>query len=195
MANRSTTENGTSLQDAASGIADEASRTAEVTASRGMDQAADMLEQVAQSFRSAQSDLRSQQPQVASVMDTALRQVDSAAAYLRQHEPADVLGRAQSIARQQPALVIGGGLVIGLMLGRVLRTAATPQQQQGSDWSTYRTNQMDASWPPQQGSPAYSGSSAGTNGGGYNGAGYSSADYDTSVEPSLATSSTTIERG
>jgi len=194
MANRSTTQTGTSLQDAASGIADEASRTAEVTASRGMDQAADMLEQVAQSFRSAQSDLRSQQPQVASVMDTALRQVDSAAAYLREHEPADILGRAQSIARQQPALVIGGGLVIGLMLGRVLRTAATPQQQ-GSDWSTYRTNQMNAPWPPQQGSQAYSGSTAGTNGGGYNGAGYSSSDYDTTIEPSLATSSTTIDRG
>jgi len=188
VTDQATRQTGSSLQDAASGIVDEASQTVEVTASRGMDQAADVIEQVVDAFRGAGSELRSQQPQVAGVIDSALRQVDGASAYLREHEPADVLQRAQSIARQQPALVIGGGLVLGLMLGRVLRTAASPVAPGGSDWNTYRTGRMTAAWPPQRGSQPYDPAT------GTNGATGHESDGSAVSGSSLGSSSTMVDR-
>jgi hypothetical protein len=113
------------IKAAASDVAGEATRTAEQTASRGMDRAADALEQFSTSIRDAESELRDQQPQLAGAMDTALQQLDHAAAYLREHEPRQVLEDAEATARRQPAAVVVGGLVLGLALGRVLRSAAS----------------------------------------------------------------------
>lgn len=128
----SMTDGGTGrLQEAASGVAEEAGRTAEVTASRTMDRAAEALDQLGQAMRGATSELREQQPQLAGAVDTAVQQVDKAATYLRQHEPREVLDTIQQTARQQPALVIGGGLALGLVIGRLLRSA-TGQSGSGS---------------------------------------------------------------
>jgi ElaB/YqjD/DUF883 family membrane-anchored ribosome-binding protein len=125
------------LQEAASGVAEEAGRTAEVTASRTMDRAADALDQLTEAVRGATSELREQQPQLANVMDTAVQQVDKASTYLRQHEPREIMDTFQQTARQQPALVIGGGLALGLVLGRLLRSASSGQggdRYQGSGY-------------------------------------------------------------
>jgi ElaB/YqjD/DUF883 family membrane-anchored ribosome-binding protein len=148
------------LQEAASDVAEEAGRTAEVTASRSMDRAAEALEQLTQAFRGATSELRQQQPQLAGAVDSAAEQVDKAAGYLRQHEPREIVDNAQQFARQQPAIVIGGGLALGLILGRVLRSASTEQP----GW-----NRSDAYGPGRYG---VRGSYGGYQGGNGAGAGY-----------------------
>jgi ElaB/YqjD/DUF883 family membrane-anchored ribosome-binding protein len=156
------------LQEAASGVAEEAGRTAEVTASKTMDRAADALDQLCQSMRGASSELRESQPQLAGVVDTAVEQVDKAANYLRQHEPREIMDTVQDTARQQPALVIGGGLAIGLVLGRLLRSASSGQgsQYRGSGYG----------FQGGYGSGYQGGYGSGYQGGGY-GSGYQGGGY------------------
>jgi len=113
---------GEQLQDAASGLMSQASRTAEAQASTTMTRVGDTLDQVASAVRDASGSLRETQPDIARLVDSAAQRLDDAAAYLREHRPAETMGQLQDVARRQPALVIGGGLAIGIALGRLLRT-------------------------------------------------------------------------
>ena len=110
------------LTDAARNVADQAGQTVEAQASTTMDQIATTIEEVARVIRRAGEELRQDQPQIASVADTAAGQVERAAMYLESHEPREVFDTIQESARRQPALVIGAGIAVGLLLGRVLRT-------------------------------------------------------------------------
>lgn len=132
---RSEDGSGSQLADAARNVADQATQTVEARASTTMDQVATAVEEVAQAIRRAGSELRQDQPQVASAADTAATQVERFAQYLESHEPRDVVDTLEDAARRQPALVIGGGIALGLVLGRLLRSAA-PIDQQSTNGST-----------------------------------------------------------
>lgn len=147
------------LADAARNVADQATQTVEARASNTMDQVATAVEEVAQAIRRAGSELRQDQPQVASVADTAATQVERFAQYLESHEPRDVFDTVEEAARRQPALVIGGGIAIGLVLGRLLRSAA-PIDQPSGDGSTYGRTRTSTRYV----SPSYSGGSTGYTG-------------------------------
>jgi len=124
------------LKDAAGGVADEAARTVETTAARGMSQAADVLHQVADAVRQSSESLQTEQPQVGRFIATAADKIDEAATFVSTREPAGLMTDAQDIARRQPALVIGGGLVAGLLIGRALKSAGSPSETNaaGRDW-------------------------------------------------------------
>ncbi len=115
-------QEGSRLADAARNVADQAGQTVEAQASTTMDQIAATIEEVARAIRRAGEELRQEQPQIASVADTAAGQVERAATYLESHEPREVFDSIQESAKRQPALVIGAGIAVGLLLGRVLRT-------------------------------------------------------------------------
>jgi ElaB/YqjD/DUF883 family membrane-anchored ribosome-binding protein len=114
------------LQDAASGIIDQASRTASSQASRTMSRAGDTLEQVARAVRESGSQMRQERPEIAGVADTVATRVEQASTYLREHDAQEVRAEAERFARRQPALVVAGGLVAGLVIGRLLRSGAEP---------------------------------------------------------------------
>jgi hypothetical protein len=136
LTDRSTSDPGMErLQNAAGEVAGEARRTADRTAARILDQAADAIDQLCSSLRSAEDQLRGNQPQLADLLDTAVTRVDGVGDYLRAREPGDVLDDAQAAARQQPAIVVGGGLLLGLALGRLLRTTADGSTADGR-WSS-----------------------------------------------------------
>ncbi|HUP54372.1 MAG TPA: hypothetical protein VM408_02605 [Methylomirabilota bacterium] len=120
---------GQRLSDAASSVATHAERAVDVKASGAMHQASGTLHEVADAIRTAGENLRTEQPQIQGFADTAARQVERAATYLEDHEPRELLDEVQAIARRQPALVIGGGLAVGLALGRLLRTAGSTGTQ------------------------------------------------------------------
>jgi ElaB/YqjD/DUF883 family membrane-anchored ribosome-binding protein len=131
------------LQQAAGTLADQAGRTAEAKASTAMDQLGQALEQVAQAAREAGESLRSQRPELASVAETAADKVTEASQYLREHDAREVVATAEDVARRQPALVIAGGFALGLLAGRLLRSATPttyggssyrPTWHSGSDW-------------------------------------------------------------
>jgi hypothetical protein len=134
---------GDRLTDAASNVATQAERTVETKASDAMQQLGGTLQEVAGAIKTAGENLRDQQPQVSGMADTAARQVERAADYIQRHEPREVLDEAQAVARRQPALVLAGGLAIGLALGRLLRTAssATGNRRYGmTDTGRYGTS-------------------------------------------------------
>ncbi|MFL5778676.1 MAG: hypothetical protein ACJ761_07005 [Chloroflexota bacterium] len=130
---------GERLQEAASSVAQEAGRTAEMQASKTMDQVGQALEQIAQAVREGGQKLREQRPEFGGVADTAATQIESAAQYVRQHEPRDVLDRVQEVAQRQPAVVIAGGLAAGLFIGRFLRSASSPSWDSGPRYGDWRS--------------------------------------------------------
>ena len=127
----STSQSPERLTQAASGVLDQAGRTAETQASRTMDKAGEALDQVARAVRDSGNQLREQRPEIAGIADTAAEKVEQVSAYLREHDAREVFSEAERFARRQPALVVGGGLALGLVIGRLLRSGAEPQQGQG----------------------------------------------------------------
>lgn len=171
------------LTQAASGVLDQAGRTAETQASRTMDKAGETLEQVARAVRDSGNQLREQRPEIAGIADTAAEKVEQVSAYLREHDAREVFSEAERFARRQPALVVGGGLALGLVIGRLLRSGAEPQQGQASsgkdlDQGGMRGYLRGGSADPTGQSGWYGGTNGGgsTPGNGY-GTGYGTA-YD-----------------
>jgi ElaB/YqjD/DUF883 family membrane-anchored ribosome-binding protein len=155
------------LQQAASGIIDQAGRTAETQASRTMDRAGDALQEVARVVRDSGNQLREQRPEIAGLADTAAERVEQVSSYLREHDAREIMTEAERFARRQPALVVGGGLALGLLIGRVLRSGS----EQGSmgQSSQFASGHGQSGW--------YGGTSgSGTPGNGY-GTGYGTS-YD-----------------
>jgi len=130
----STTDRTGGLQETAEGLASEVGQTAERQAGTMMGRAGSTVRDVANSVRSASADLGERQPQVARWGEMAADRMEDAASFLDQHEPREVLDEAQRVARQQPGLVVAGGLIVGLALGRLLRTASGSGQQSSQDW-------------------------------------------------------------
>lgn len=133
-----TTEGGPQrLADAAGDIAQQATSAAEQRASSTMTQVGDTLEHVARAVHGASEEIRSEQPQLAGFGDTAADQVERAAQYLREHDAREVIDGAQDFARRQPAVVVGAGLALGLLVGRALKSAGGSTRSQfgvGDSW-------------------------------------------------------------
>jgi len=137
------TAEGDRLQQAATGLADQASRTAEAQASNMMTKAGETLEQVARAVRDAGEGIRQERPEIAGIADTTAQRMQDASTYLRDHEAREVIDAAQEFARKQPAVIVAGGLALGLLAGRFLRSGAPPQSDMqkrmdtmSSDYST-----------------------------------------------------------
>jgi ElaB/YqjD/DUF883 family membrane-anchored ribosome-binding protein len=129
------------LQEAAGSVADSASQAAQQQASRAMSRAGDTLYGVAQALRDAGNQMRQERPEVANLADAGAERIDQLSNYVREHDVRSVVDDAEQLARRQPAVVIAGGLALGLIVGRVLRSGAEPQPQQSTtrDWSGMAT--------------------------------------------------------
>lgn len=152
------------IQDTATGLADQAGRTAQAQANRTLNQAGDTLSQVARAVRDAGEGLREQRPEIAGIADTAAERVDRAATYLREHEPQELIDSATDFARRQPALVIGGALVAGLVLGRVLRSGTEAAIEGGTTGLGSHGRHRIAAGRFETGADVYRGSSLGQTG-------------------------------
>lgn len=166
----SRTGTGDRLQDAAGGLLDQAGRTAESQASWTMTKAGDTLDEVARAVRDAGSGLRQDRPEIAGFADTAAERVEEAARYLRVHDASDLIDEATRFARQQPVVVVGGFLLAGLALGRLLKSGSTASRygygmtgdyrgtgyRSGSDYGTGYGSDYGTTY---RGSTAYAGTS------------------------------------
>ena len=127
----SRTGTGERLQESAGGLLDQAGRTAESQASWTMTKAGDTLEEVARAVRDAGSGLRQERPEIAGFADTAAERVEEAARYLRVHDASDLIDEASRFARQQPVVVVGGLLLAGLAIGRLLKSGSSATSRYG----------------------------------------------------------------
>jgi|1186.fasta_scaffold25454_3 hypothetical protein len=115
------------LQDAASNVVDRVGGTAqqqvETRVDTGLDRAGDMLDQLAGAVRRTGDELRDQQPQIASIAETAASQTERAARYLRETDMQGVIRQADRFAREQPAVFLGGAVMLGLLAARFLKAS------------------------------------------------------------------------
>ncbi|HEY7589505.1 MAG TPA: hypothetical protein VH723_00795 [Candidatus Limnocylindrales bacterium] len=120
------------LKAAASGLAEQAGRTAEAQASTAMTKAGEALDQVAQAVRDAGSQMREQRPEIAGIADTAATRVEETARYLREHDARELMDQVQDFSRRQPLAVVGGSLVLGLLIGRFLGSGRSTTDSDGA---------------------------------------------------------------
>ena len=127
---------GSSVRDQVRGIKDQAierGRTtlrdardrAATSLGEGKNQVADQIGTVAHAFRQAGSQLRAegQGQRLAGLTDAMAHQADLAADYLRRADGALLREDVERLARRQPALVLGGAFVAGLIGARFLKSS------------------------------------------------------------------------
>lgn len=87
-------------------------------------QFADQFGTMADALRRTTEHLRSEdQERIAALTDTVARQVEQIADYLRNKDSRAIREDLENLARRQPALVIGGALVLGLVGARFLKSS------------------------------------------------------------------------
>lgn len=87
-------------------------------------QFADQFGTIANALRRTTEHLRSEdQQRIAGVTDTIARQVDQVANYLRNKDAGAMRRDLENLARRQPALMLGGALVLGLIGARFLKSS------------------------------------------------------------------------
>jgi hypothetical protein len=108
-------------------------------ANQQMDRAADGLEQVAGSVRRLGDEMSEEQPQIAGIANTAAEQAERLSHYLRETDPGQLYQQAESFARRQPALVVGGAFLAGILAARFLKASGS-QGRRGTGQRGYRSH-------------------------------------------------------
>jgi hypothetical protein len=131
-----------------SGIVNRVKETATSQLTAQKDKATDGLGSVAQAVRQTTQSLRDQQHDtVAQYVDRAADQIERLSQGLKNKDVTELLDDAQRLARQQPALFIGGAFALGLVGARFLKSSSPNRH----DITTYNRNSGGESY----GSTAY----------------------------------------
>ena len=155
-------------------------------------QFADQFGTIAEALRRTTEHLRSEdQQRIAGITDTVARQVDQVANYLRNKDATAMKTDLENLARRQPALVLGGALILGLVGARFLKSSQRDRQFRGGSQGYGRTQRFgDGGYDQFSGSnPQFSGGfdqfsedaaeferqSPASGRGGYQGGGYAGA--------------------
>ena len=126
---------GNSARDQIRGVKDQVVDQAKNTLQQARDRAgsslgeskgqfADQFGTIAQALRRTTEHLRSEdQQRIAGLTDTVARQVEQVADYLRNKDARAMRQDLENLAKRQPALVLGGALVLGLIGARFLKSS------------------------------------------------------------------------
>lgn len=151
----STGGDGDALGSARNAIADVASQTGAKVASSVNAQkakAADSLGNVAQALRHSSEELRSNDSGLPmhQYISTAADRVERWSDYVRSSSVADMMSEVEQFARRQPAIFIGGAMMLGLLGARFLKSssrsdadAPSPARSTGPAASTQRNSSSD----------------------------------------------------
>jgi hypothetical protein len=93
-------------------------------------QFADQFRTVADALRRTTEHLRSEdQQRIAGLTETVAQQVEQVAEYLRSKDARAMRQDLENLARRQPALMIGGALVLGLIGARFLKSSERSRER------------------------------------------------------------------
>jgi hypothetical protein len=93
-------------------------------------QFADQIGSVAEALRRTTEHLRSEdQTRIAGLTETLARQIDQVTNYLRNKDAAAMRNDLENAARRQPAVMIGGALVLGLIGARFLKSSERQRER------------------------------------------------------------------
>jgi hypothetical protein len=97
-------------------------------------QAGEQVSAVAETLRRTASQLRSdgdtQQVRYAQVADQAADRLERTGRYLTDADADELLGRVEDVARQQPWLIAGAGLLVGIAAARFMKASSTERYYQ-----------------------------------------------------------------
>jgi len=112
-------------------------------------QLADQIGGVAEALRRTTENLRSEdQARIAGLTETLARQVDQVSNYLRNKDARAMRYDLENVARRQPAVMIGGALVLGLIGARFFKSSERRRERQ---WSGERNYGRQGNYGGQQG--------------------------------------------
>jgi hypothetical protein len=159
-------ELGTEVKHVATEVAGEAKKAAESKLDAGRDFAAEHLGSVAHALRKTSRELRSSESAVTEYVDTAASSVEKLSGYIQTRTLSQLMGDAESFAKREPAVFLGGAFFLGMLGGRFLKSAspASPQTSgpnrspsaQPHERSSSATGVRRASRPAYGSMPAYS---------------------------------------
>lgn len=105
-------------------------------------QFADQIGAVAEALRRTSEHLRSEdQNRIAGLTETLARQIDQVSNYLRTKNARALRDDLENVARRQPAVAIGGALVLGLIGARFIKSSERRRDRRWNDersWSGER---------------------------------------------------------
>ena len=105
---------------------------AESQLTSGKERAAEGLRDVAKALRTASKQLTEDDNEtLTGYIDTAASKVTDASDYLRDHSLSELTREVKTFARREPALFLGGALLLGLVGGRFLKSS-TPESSASS---------------------------------------------------------------
>ncbi|MCL4298524.1 MAG: hypothetical protein KJ077_22495 [Anaerolineae bacterium] len=131
------------VQHKAQEVADQAQDQAKSAVAARKDQAVGQLGSVAQAFRTTSNELRNQDNgMIAQYADKAAEQVDRFSSYLEERDIDQLLGDAENFARSKPELFLGGAFLVGLLVGRFIKSSgerrmAQREQEMGLRYQPY----------------------------------------------------------
>ncbi len=142
-------QSGGSARDQIRGVKDQVVDQAKSTFQQARDRAgsslgeskgqfADQFGTVAEALRRTTEHLRSEdQQRIAGLTETVARQIEQVAEYLRNKDAGAMRQDLENLARRQPALMIGGALVLGLIGARFLKSSERRGNRQYGDGQRY----------------------------------------------------------
>ena len=111
-------------------------------------QVADQFGAVAGALRRTTEHLRSEdQQRIAGLTESVARQADQVANYLRNKDGRAMREDLENLARRQPALMLGGALVLGLIGARFLKSSQRDRRFQGSGRYGYGRESFGSGYP------------------------------------------------
>ncbi len=123
-------------------VVDQAKQQATSQLSAQKDRLVDSLGTVADALRQSGKHLRENEQQgFAQYADKAAERVEQFSGQLRGKDVQEIVRDVERYARQQPALVLGGAFVLGLLGARFLKSTAQRDESGGSSDDRYRGNQ------------------------------------------------------
>lgn len=129
QAGRKVSETAGVVKEQAKRTVSQVSEQAKTNVESRLGDVASELGSVAEAVRQTSEDLGSQdQPGIARYGNRIADQIEGVSTYLNDHGVEEVLMDAENLARRQPALFLGGAFMLGLVVGRFLRSSS---QQMG----------------------------------------------------------------
>ena len=139
-------------------------------------QFADQFGTVADALRRTTEHLRSEdQQRIAGITETVARQAEQVANYLRSKDAGAMRTDLESLARRQPALMLGGALILGLLGARFLKSSQRSKQFRGGSQGYGREQRSGNGGFNQFSEDAEFPQIPSTGRGGYQGGGYAGA--------------------
>lgn len=167
QAGRKVSETADVVKEQAKRTVSQVSEQAKSNVSTRMGDVASELGSVAEAVRQTSEDL-GDQPGIARYGNRIADQIEGVSNYLSDRGVEEVLMDAENLARRQPALFLGGAFMLGLVVGRFLRSSSQNMNYQDGGFRGYQD------YP----SGGYQGGSY--QGGNYQGSGYGGSSYQSS---------------